>query len=164
MRTNNQNNIDNGFMQHVGYEQTIQDRPNYNMMWSPERLAIIQQKITQLLEGVSEDGRPIIVTLPVIGNVLSSCYQSNTPSVGSIYSRFIQPDAEPRNDVAMITDRTINIIVSQIKNEYLTIQNNKKLTIWNTVRGDFNPVGLRSHAPIKIQKRRHLSMNTAMNY
>lgn len=156
--------LDNNSYRYAGYQQTFGDRPNYNMMWSPERLSIIQQKITQLLQGVSEDGRPIVVTLDVIGNVLSSCYSSNRPEVGSIHSRFIQEDSPPRNDIAEITDRTINIIVSQIKNEMLTAQNNKRLTIWSTVYGDFNKDGLRSHSGIKIRKRRHNVNNTAMNY
>jgi hypothetical protein len=155
--------LDNSYMKHVGWTGTVDDRMNYNSLWAPARLQLIQQKITQLLQGVRSDGRNIIVPIDVIGNVLSQVYETNSPQVGSIYSRYIQENPG-RNDVRDIVDRSINIIVSQIKNEILNEQNNKRLTIWNTVLGDFNSQGLRAHAPIKIRKKRPATMQFNMNY
>ncbi|MDC3332919.1 hypothetical protein OAV62_01625 [bacterium] len=162
----NKSFLDNGYMQHPGWSQTVGNRPNYETLWTPDRLGMLQQKITQLLEGVSEDGRPILVPITAIGHVISQVYQSHRPQVGSIYSRYIQMDPEgQRNDIRDIEDRSINIIVSQIRNEMMTIQNNKRLTIWNTVYGDFNKEGLRAHSGIKIRKKRpNVSMGIGMRY
>ena len=162
----NKSYLDDGYMQHVGWAQTVSNRPNYDFLWNDERLIMLQQKITQLLEGVSECGAPIVVPLSTIGHVISQVYQSHRPEVGSIYSRYIQTEPESeRNDVRDIEDRTINIITSQIRNEFGIIQNNKRLTIWSTVLGDFNKEGLRGHSGIKIRKKRpNVSMGIAMRY
>ncbi len=161
----NQNLLDNGYSKFAGWGQTIQDRPDYQSLWTPERLLLIQAKITQLLDGVDETGRQIQVPIDTIASVLSNVYESNRPEVGSIYSRYIQMEPESnRNDIREIIDRTINIIVSQVKNELLTIEQNKKLTIWNTLYGDFNKEGLRQHTPIKIRNKHPQLMAFQMNY
>lgn len=161
----NIDNIDNGYNKFIGWKTTISNNTAFNFLWDINRLKIYQQKITDLLQGVSPDGRPIIVPLETIGNVLYQCFESNRPQVGDIYSRYIQEDIEPnRDDVRDIVDRTINIIVSQIRNEYEMRKNNNKLTIWNSLYGDFNKEGLRAHPPIKIRKRRSDRMQFNMNY
>jgi len=43
-------------------------------------------------------------------------------------------------------------------------ENNKKLSIWNSVYGEFNEKGLRAHPPIKIRKKRPQRMMFNMNY
>jgi hypothetical protein len=43
-------------------------------------------------------------------------------------------------------------------------ENNKKLTIWTTVLGDFNEHGLRSYAPIKIRENNINKVRFNMNY
>ncbi len=157
--------MDNGYNKYVGWESTINDNRTYQFLWNPDRLRIYQQKITQLLEGTSPDGRPIVVPIETISNVLFQCFESNKPQVGDIYSRYIQGETEShRNDVRDIVDRAINIIVNQITTEYEMITNNQKLTVWNTLYGDFNKEGLRAHPPIKIRKRRSERMQFNMNY
>ncbi len=147
--------IDTGYQRHVGYDATVQGNLNLQNLFAPERLAVYQQKITQLLEGVEPTGRLIVVPLETIGSVLSQCYESNKPKVGDIFSRYIQQDIEAgRNDVRDIVDRAITIIVGQIKNEYETIENNKKLSVWNALLGDFSKEGLRAHPPIKLNRKR----------
>ena len=44
------------------------------------------------------------------------------------------------------------------------IEANKKLTIWNTVYGDFNKEGLRGHSQIKIREKHPQYMAFNMNY
>lgn len=157
--------IDTGYKKYIGWEGTIGGDVNFDFLFEKERMLMYQQKISQLLQGVSPDGRPIIVPLETIGSVLFQCYQTNRPQVGDIYSRFIQEGIETyRNDIAEIVDRTINIIVSQIRNEFEITANNNKLTVWNSLYGDFNKQGLRAHPPIKIRKRRTMPMAFNMNY
>lgn len=157
--------INNAYKKYIGWEETARTNQHVQFLWDPKRLKVYQNKITDLLDGVSGDGRPIIVPIDTIGNVLFQCYESHRPQTGDIYSRYIHDNSSGENDyVRDIVDRTINIIVSQIRNEYEMIQNNNKLTIWNTVYGDFNKEGLRAHAPIKIRKRRPPQMLFNMNY
>ena len=154
-----------GYDQHVGYEATTQGEANFKSMWDPERLKMYQKTITHLLAGVEPSGRPIVVPLETIGSMLYSCYQSNSPSVGDIYSRYIIDGIENvRNDPADIADQMINIIVSTIRNEYENTAANFKLTKWDSVLGDFNKAGLRAHPPIKLRKNRVPSMQFHMNY
>jgi hypothetical protein len=162
---NNNTILDTSYQKYVGWGETIANREDYESMWTPNRLSIIQNKITQLLDGIDPQGRPIIVPLETIGSVLSEVFRSNRPQVGSIYSRYIQMEPESnRNDIRDIIDRTINIIVSQVKNELLMTQNNQRLTIWSTLYGDFNKEGLRQHGPIKIRKKHPQLMMFNMNY
>ena len=148
----------------VGWEGTIQHDANYQYLWSPERLTTIQRKITELLQGVEPSGRPILVPVETIGNVLYQCYNTNRPATGDIFSKYIITPDQQRNDATQIINRTINIIVTQIRNEYEMNCTNKNLTVWNTVLGDFNKEGLRAHPPIKIRKRRSERMQFHMNY
>jgi len=58
----------------------------------------------------------------------------------------------------------MNIIISQIKNQTEMEEQNKKLTVWSTLLGDFNKEGLRSHPPIKIRRNHPQYMAFNMNY
>lgn len=148
------NNYDYNFQKYVGWEQTIYNNENYKYLFSEERLKIIQDKIHQILRGVRRDGRPILVSLDSIAAVLTQVMNSNNPRIGSIYSRYIQPDPEAhRNDLQQLVDRTIEIITTQIITEQKLDENNKELTIWDTLYGDFNRRGLRQHSSIKIRNR-----------
>jgi hypothetical protein len=157
--------LDSNFYAHVGWDQTIENKPCYQSIWDTNRIIQIQGKITELLAGVDPKGRPIIVPIKTIGSVLSEVMNSHRPQVGDIYSRYILPEIEQtRNDVRDIIDRTIQIIVSQVRSEIETIESNNKLSIWSTLYGDFNKEGLRGHAPIKIRKKRVPEMMFQMNY
>jgi hypothetical protein len=61
-------------------------------------------------------------------------------------------------------DQVIEIIVSDVKTNYETEENNSKLSIWTTVLGTFNDHQLRSHPVIKIKKRHANYMEFNMNY
>lgn len=154
---------DNLYYNHVGWDATVQGNENYqDLLWNKHRLEVIQKKITELLHGVCT--RPIVVPLQTISNVMSQVYKSNDPNVGDIYSRHIIDTEIHRNDIRDIVDRTINIIVTQIRNEYEQQKQNNQLTIWNTLYGDFNSQGLRQHPPIKLSNRRSNRMQFNMNY
>lgn len=148
-------NFDTNALRHVGWDSNIEEQANYQVLWDQQRLINVQNKITELLQGVADNNRPILVPIETIAHVLNQVYSSRRPMVGSIFSRYIQETPEnDRNDVREMYDRTINIIVSQIRNEYEMIANNRKLTVWNALYGDFNTQGLRAHAPIKLRHRR----------
>ena len=85
--------------------------------------------------------------------------------LGDIYSRYIISGIEEtRNDTRDIIDRAIEVIVSQIRTEKEVEENNKKLTIWTTLYGDFNAHGLRQTPPIKVRKHKKPAFQFNMNY
>lgn len=154
---------DNGYQQFVGWGESTKCNSSYQQLWSPTHLQMIQAKITEYLHDISD--RPILVPLDTISSVLSQCIASRTPRVGDIHSRYIQETpADTRDDIATLTDRTINIITTQIRNEMGIRQANQKLSIWTTLYGVGNPHGLQRFPPIKINKRRPAQMQFHMRY
>nr|QBK85401.1 MAG: hypothetical protein LCIVAC01_02100 [Iridovirus LCIVAC01] len=160
-----QGHYDQGYYRHVGWANTTADNPCYKELFSKQNLNQMSDKITELLQGVNPKGRSIIVPKDQIAHVISQVFTDNRPKIGDIHTRYIIGGTEEtRNDVRDIIDRSINTIVTQIRNQMETAECNKKLTIWTTVLGDFNRHGLRSHSFIKIRKRRSDRMMFNMNY
>ena len=150
----------------VGYDYTYADSPGIKFLFSNENLNELSRAITYALRGTDPQGRDIVVARERITEVLSSVFMNITRErVGSIYSRYTIPDCLPRNDLWSYNFVTMNIIVSAIKDEYDTLANNKKLTIWTTVLGDFNTHGIRAHPPLnKIRQKMPQRMMFNMNY
>lgn len=158
-------NADQG-IQYVGWDYTKADNEKYNFLFSQTNLDYLSSTISDALRGVDPQNRKIIVPDDKICNVLSTVYKYGTRcNVGDIYSRYnIEPIAT-RNDIKDINNQTITIIVSAIRDELETIENNKNLSIWDQqLLGDFNRQGLRAHSPIKIRKRMPQRMMFNMNY
>jgi hypothetical protein len=86
------------------------------------------------------------------------------PETGDIYSRYNIPNGSPLNQLQEMIDQTIELITSDVRNNLEMDENNRKLTAWTTVYGEFNDHGLRSHAPIKVRNKRPAPMQFNMNY
>lgn len=160
------NTSSNGnFMANVGWEETSAGNCELNSLYSEPMLDSISKAITKLLEGADPQNRPIIVSNENIASVMSNVYRFGTrTNIGDIYSRFIIPQEQSRNDMRTIVNQTINIIVSNIKNQMGMEEANKKLTVWTTLLGDFNKEGLRAHGPIKLRRKHPQYMAFNMNY
>jgi hypothetical protein len=63
-----------------------------------------------------------------------------------------------------LINQTVSVIVNDVKNNIEMENNNSQLNIWNSVLGDQNSLGLRSHAPIKIRKKKPQSLMFNMKY
>jgi hypothetical protein len=156
---------DTDFQAHVGWEQTSGDSDELAYLFSDSTLNVISNQISDALRGVDPEGRRIIIPNDKIANVLSSVYRFGTRTdIGAIYSKDTIPNMEERNDIRNFINQTITIVVSAIRDEMEMIANNKKLSIWDTVLGDFNSQGLRQHAPIKLRNRHPQYMAFNMNY
>ena len=158
----------NKFMQHVGFDYSLcSDKCSQTCLekfFSIENRRKISLKITELLEGVRSDNKKIIVADDVICSVMSNVYDNFRPETGDIYSRYNIPANRNIDWMERMTYETINIITSDIGTSTEMIENNKKLTIWTTVLGDFNEHGLRSHPVIKLKERRASPFLFNMNY
>jgi hypothetical protein len=148
-------------MAYVGWESTVES----DLLFSEGNLNALSAQISDCLQGVDPQGRTIRVALDKIAGVLSNVYKNQTrPRVGDIFSRYIIPQNQDRCDLREINNQAVNIIVRSIKDEIEMAENNKKLTVWTTVLGDFNKEGLRAHPPLKIRRRHPQHMAFNMNY
>jgi len=165
VQNTNLTSLNSSYMAYVGWENTSANDPLLEYLFSVENLQQLSQTISKKLEGVDPQGRTIQVSLDKIANVLSNMYRNATRmQIGDIYSRYVVPQCSSRCDVSEINNLTMNTIIKAIRDEYETIENNKKLTVWTTVLGDFNKEGLRSHGPIKIRRRHPQYMAFNWNY
>ncbi len=153
---------DLNFVRHVGYTEST---PCIREYYSQNTITTISHKVTQLLMGVDPDNRPIVVPDRMICNIMSWVYDGYRPATGDIYGRYTVPNNEPANMVDDMINQVINIIVSDVKINLETEQNNAKLSVWTSILGDgVNDNGLRSHAPIKVRHKRPEPFLFNMNY
>jgi hypothetical protein len=149
-------------MRYVGYSESNECISKF---FSQSTVNMISKKCSDLLMGVDPQNRRIIVPDDIICNVMSSVNESYRPAVGDIYSRYIIPSGE--NGVTMVQnmiDQVIEIITSDIRNSMEMEQNNKKLTAWTALYGDFNKHNLRAHPPIKVLNKRPTPFQFHMRY
>lgn len=111
--------------------------PKFAELISRKNVALVSDKITQLLEGTHPEGKKIVVPPATIRSVLSSVFLR--------YGFF---------DPVKIIDETVSDIVGYISDEFITLQKNRNYSIWNTVLGENNQEGLMPHPPIKLKERR----------
>jgi hypothetical protein len=162
---NDGNTLDYQNYKYVGWHETIESNPGYRSLFTDVRLKQMQDKITYLLTGVAE--RPILVPIKTITGVMVDIFQTRSPEIGSIYSRYIQPDTEGmRDDLRDLVDQTIQVIVSTIRTEYEMTKQNNKLSVWSTVYGEFNKEGLQSYptSMIKLNNRKNTAFMFFENY
>jgi hypothetical protein len=156
---------DFGYQSYVGWEHTSQMDDHLKYLYSVENLSNLQKIITKSLEGVHPDGKDIIVPLNEIASSLSNIFENaNRTNIGDIHTRYIVPQETPRNDCKTINEQTIQAIVSLLRTQFQVEKNNKKLTVWNTLYGDFNKEGLRAYPPIKLRNKHPQYMAFNMNY
>ena len=153
---------DDNYVKHVGYSESNGCIQEY---YSEGTRRTISNKITELLQGVDPQNRPIIVPDKTICSLMNDIYASFRPATGDIYTRYIIPSGtSTQSYVQSMIDQVIEVIVSNVKNTLEMEENNEKLTIWTTVYGDFNKDGLRQHPPLKIRHKRPAPMQFNMNY
>ena len=115
--------------------------------------------------GVDPLNRPILVPDDKIAFVMDAIYENYRPATSDIFSRYNVPDGTTTESyVQNLIDQTIELIYSEVKTNLEMEENNRKLSIWSTVLGDFNSQGLRSFAPIKTRLRRPNPFELNMNY
>lgn len=155
---------DDNYMRYVLWQESTGCIQKY---FSAETVQTISYKITQLLEGVDTQGRPIIVPNKTICSVMGDIYDSYRPPTGDIYGRYNVPTGEPENYVQSMIDQVIEVITNDVRVNLGVDECNKKLSIWTTVLGEgVNDHGLRSFPPIKIREKNtnFRGMVSFMNY
>lgn len=160
--SDNNTNKDNVYIDYFQQTQFVGSNSEDNMyiheFFSQNVVNFISNKCTQLLDGVDEKGREIIVPDKRIFEVMNTVYSSYNYPMG--FDATISKEKYIQN---MIGD-TIARIVYDVKNTLQYEQCTNKYTIWTSVYGDFNKEKLRQHAPIKILKNRPNSFQFNMKY
>lgn len=121
-------------LQYVGHEPFMyKDNCDF---FDQTNLDSISAKVTQLLQGVHPEDKRIVVPDTTLNHVMSRVYDDD------------------RGNSRDMTDHVIAIVVDQIRDEFETIAQNNKLSIWTTqYNGDCDSHGLLRHPKIKLRNK-----------
>jgi hypothetical protein len=151
--------------QYVGWETISSWNGLVRRLFTKRTLAIIRQKVSEYLTGISREGKKIIPSDRVIIEALWGVFQNYQPEqMGDMYGRYLVVNPN-RDDYSAVVDLTISLLYRGIKTDIEMTQANEKLNIWDaTILGDFNPLGLRQHSVIYTRERRPDPFLFNMNY
>jgi hypothetical protein len=153
--------LNDSYMKFVGYEQN----PYFNDFFTQDTVRFISKKVTELLMGVHPENKQIVVSDRNIIAVMNDVYTNYRVPVGDIYSRYHIPAQNKNEDYPNdMIDQAIEIITSYVRNTMGIEENNSRLTVWNTVYGDFNAHGLRRYTSIKVRHKRPDPFQFHMKY
>lgn len=154
--------MNNQFMKFVGYDDSFM--PTMRLLFSTPTMQYIQREIYRRSKIYFPQG--VLVPCENIASVLDSVYSNFAPPTGSIYSRYTIPteDTAVNSYATDIIDQTIRIILDDVTNTLGIEKNNRSLDVWNSVLGDFNKKGLRSHSEIKVRNNKPPSALFFENY
>jgi len=154
--------FNDNYLRYVGWK--VSEQPFDKKFFSKETIQIIKEKTSNLLKCLRSDGRPIEVSDRVIGHVMSQVYDKYRPQLGNMYTMLTIPAAEPRDDMKLLINLVVETIYRTITSETQMEENNKRLTVWTSVLGDFNEHGLRQYTTIKTVKNNINKVRFNMNY
>ena len=148
-------NVNNFNNNSIRYTVGGVDTGIFDELTSKQNIKVISDTIKFRLRNVHPQGKTLSVKDGEIISMLSDVLDTYRPqNVGDIYSRHhIQLNDKSKKQE--IIEIVVNSFVNSIKNEYDTIEKNKKFSRMNTVYGDFNPAGLQaySNSSIKLNEK-----------
>jgi hypothetical protein len=150
--------------QYVGWETQTSWNTFLMKLFSKQTVKTIQQKTSEYLIGVDEQGRKIVPSERIVESALLGVFNNYRPNTGDIYGKYTVVNDNSRDDYSYIVDQVISLLVRNIRNDLEMQHNNSKLTVWTTLLGDFNEHGLRQYPPIKVRNKRPDPMLFHMRY
>ncbi len=149
-----------------GYEKASGQytNPCANNLFSEATGKYISDQVTSRL-GTELMGRPIVVPMKNIWSVVSALKDSYMGTPGGIIAGRYNIPNQNLNVFQSLVNEAITVIVDNARTSLEMIKHNGALSVWDTVLGDFNDKGLRSHPPLNgniNQTRRLFQIN--MNY
>jgi len=137
--------------QYVGWNTVIEWSSVPRQLFTKRTVRIIQQKVYEYLLRALD--KKIAPSERIVIIALYGVFENHIPRTGDIYGKFLVVDETQQDDYGYIVDKTISLLIDGIRNDIEMAEANSKLTIWNTVLGDFNENGLRQFPPIKLRNR-----------
>ena len=138
------------------------NQPHLKELFSDNTINKLSLIITQKIK--DQIKKNIQVTNNIISDTLTTLYKYESEQFLMRFPGRENTLTTGNHRFEELLQKTINIIVNQVCNEYITIDKNKKLSIWDTVLGDFNRYGLRAHQEIKLNNKRNDRIYFNMNY
>ena len=153
--------LNENYNKFVGYQQNS----DLNDFFTQDTVRFISKKVSELLQGVHPENKKIVVSDKNILAVMNQIYTSFIAPVGDIYTRYHIPSQNKNEDYTDdMIDQVIETITSYVRNTMAIEENNSRLTVWNTVYGDFNAHGLRRYTGIKVRHKRPDPFQIHMKY
>lgn len=150
--------------QYVGWDLTSSWNGLVRQLFTKRTVALIRKKVSDFLQGVDMKGRRIYPSDNVVITALWGIFQNYQPNeIGDIYGRYLVVNPN-RDDYTTLVDQTISFLSQSIKNDIEMSQNNEKLSVWDTILGDFNSQGLRSHPILYMKEKRPDPFLISMRY
>lgn len=137
--------------QFVGWNTVVDWAPLPRQLFTKRTVRIIQQKVYEYLLKSME--KKIAPSERIVIIALYGVYENHIPRTGDIYGKFLVVDETQRDDYGYIVDKTISLLIDGIQTDIGMEEANSKLSIWNSVLGDFNEKGLRQYPPIKVRNK-----------
>jgi hypothetical protein len=137
--------------QYVGWGTITEWASLPRQVFTKRTIKIIQQKVYEYLYRSMQ--KKIVPSEKVVVIALFGVYENHKPNTGDIYGKFLVVDETQRDDYGYIVDKTISLLIDGIRTDIEMADANSKLSIWNTVLGDFNEHGLRQFPPIKLRNK-----------
>jgi len=136
--------------QYVGWNTIIEWAHLPRQLFTKRTVKIIQQKVYEYLLQFS---KKVVPSERIVVIALYGVYENHIPRTGDIYGKFLVVDETQRDDYGYIVDKTITLLIDGIQTDLDMAEANSKLSIWNSVLGDFNENGLRQYPPIKLRNK-----------
>ena len=137
--------------QYIGWSTITEWAPLPRQLFTKRTVKIIQIKVYEYLLKAMD--KKIIPSERITITALYGVFENHIPRTGDIYGKYLVVDETQRDDYGYIVDKTISLLISGIQTDLKMQDANSKLSIWNTVLGDFNENGLRQFPPIKLRER-----------
>ena len=137
--------------QYVGWATITEWSSLPRQVFTKRTIRIIQQKVYEYL--CKSMQRKIMPSDKVVITALFGVYENLIPRTGDIYGKFLVVDDTQRDDYGYIVDKTISLLIDGIQTDIEMAEANSKLSIWNSVLGDFNENGLRQFPTIKLRNK-----------
>ena len=137
--------------QYIGWSTITEWNGLPRQVFTKYTLKVIQEKVYEYLLKAMK--KKIIPSERIVIIALYGVYENHIPRTGDIYGKYLVVDQTQRDDYGYIVDKTISLLIDGIKNDIEMTDANSKLSIWNSVLGDFNENGLRQFPPIKLRNK-----------
>jgi hypothetical protein len=137
--------------QYIGWSTITEWNGLPRQVFTKNTLKVIQEKVYEYLLKAMK--KKIIPSERIVIIALYGVYENHIPRTGDIYGKYLVVDQTQRDDYGYIVDKTISLLIDGIKNDIEMTEANSKLSIWNSVLGDFNENGLRQFPPIKLRNK-----------
>lgn len=149
-------------LRHYGYDET---EKNYQTLFSGEVVEMIRKEVLSRVAKSNARNVKIVLSSNTVRDALSSVHRNYKPPVQDMFSMHLQAHNYNRlGKEEQIIKETIELMSKQCINELDTLHYNSQLSKWNTLLGDFNQEGLRSHDKIKLRHKRPSSFQFNMKY